>query len=92
MLLLFFIIITTTIIIIIIIQIVQEALDKASEGRTTIVIAHRLSTVQSADSIAVIHRGRVVEQGTHQELLGLKGTYYSLVMAQMKTLNEEGDK
>ena len=68
-------------------QIVQEALDKASEGRTTIVIAHRLSTVQSADSIAVIHHGRVVEQGTHQELLALKGTYHSLVMAQIQTGN-----
>ena len=65
-------------------QVVQEALDAASEGRTTIVIAHRLSTVQNADVIAVIDHGRVVELGTHQELLALKATYYSLVTAQIQ--------
>merc|ERR1739844_370844 len=59
-------------------KVVQEALDKASEGRTTIVIAHRLSTVQNADCIAVLHRGRIVEQGNHQELLTLNGFYHSL--------------
>ena len=65
-------------------QVVQQALDAASEGRTAIIIAHRLSTVQNADIIAVIHHGRVVEEGTHQELLGRKGIYYNLVMAQMQ--------
>ena len=65
-------------------KVVQAALDAASEGRTTIVIAHRLSTVQNADVIAVIHHGRIVEQGTHQQLLALKGTYYSLVTAQLQ--------
>ena len=68
-------------------QVVQQALDAASEGRTAIIIAHRLSTVQNADIIAVIHHGRVVEQGTHQELLGLRGIYYGLVTAQMQTSN-----
>ena len=68
-------------------QVVQQALDAASEGRTAIIIAHRLSTVQNADIIAVIYHGRVVEQGTHQELLGLKGFYYALVTAQMQTSN-----
>uniref|UniRef100_A0A672U1T8 ATP binding cassette subfamily B member 1 n=1 Tax=Strigops habroptila TaxID=2489341 RepID=A0A672U1T8_STRHB len=63
-------------------KIVQEALDKAREGRTCIVIAHRLSTIQNADKIAVIQNGKVVEQGTHQQLLALKGVYYSLVNAQ----------
>ena len=62
----------------------QQALDAACEGRTVIIIAHRLSTVQNADIIAVIHHGRVVEQGTHQELLNLKGVYYGLVTAQMQ--------
>lgn len=65
----------------------QQALDAASEGRTAIIIAHRLSTVQNADIIAVIHHGRVAEQGTHQELFNLKGVYYGLVTAQMQNAN-----
>ena len=65
----------------------QQALDAASEGRTAIIIAHRLSTVQNADIIAVIHHGRVAEQGTHQELLNLKGVYHGLVTAQMQNTN-----
>lgn len=65
----------------------QQALDAASEGRTAIIIAHRLSTVQNADIIAVIHHGRVAEQGTHQDLLNLKGVYYGLVTAQMQNAN-----
>lgn len=68
-------------------QVVQQALDAASEGRTAIIIAHRLSTVQNADIIAVIHHGRVAEQGTHQELLALRGIYYGLVTAQMQMPN-----
>ncbi|XP_025004168.2 ATP-dependent translocase ABCB1 isoform X1 [Gallus gallus] len=63
-------------------KIVQEALDKAREGRTCIVIAHRLSTIQNADKIAVIQNGKVIEQGTHQQLLAEKGFYYSLVNVQ----------
>ncbi|RLW11219.1 hypothetical protein DV515_00001493, partial [Chloebia gouldiae] len=63
-------------------KIVQEALDKAREGRTCIVIAHRLSTIQNADTISVVQNGRVVEQGTHQQLLAEKGIYYSLVSVQ----------
>ncbi|OPJ81787.1 multidrug resistance protein 1 [Patagioenas fasciata monilis] len=68
-------------------KIVQEALDKAREGRTCIVIAHRLSTVQNADKIAVIQNGKVVEQGTHQSLLAEKGIYYSLVNVQTGSRN-----
>uniref|UniRef100_G1N7X9 ATP binding cassette subfamily B member 1 n=1 Tax=Meleagris gallopavo TaxID=9103 RepID=G1N7X9_MELGA len=63
-------------------KVVQEALDKAREGRTCIVIAHRLSTIQNADKIAVIQNGKVTEQGTHQQLLAEKGFYYSLVNVQ----------
>ena len=59
-------------------KVVQEALDKAREGRTSIVIAHRLSTVYGADQIAVIKGGKVAEQGTHSELLAKKGIYYKL--------------
>ena len=63
-------------------QIVQDALDKAQEGRTTLVIAHRLSTIQNADCIVVLRKGRVIEKGTHQELLNAKGAYYVLQKAQ----------
>uniref|UniRef100_H3C5N4 Bile salt export pump n=1 Tax=Tetraodon nigroviridis TaxID=99883 RepID=H3C5N4_TETNG len=58
---------------------VQEALDKAREGRTCIVIAHRLSTIQNSDIIAVMSRGIVIEKGTHDQLMDLKGAYYKLV-------------
>lgn len=63
-------------------KVVQNALDSARQGRTCIIIAHRLSTVQSADIIAVIHRGQVVEQGPHEFLMELRGRYYELVRAQ----------
>ncbi|XP_012576422.1 PREDICTED: multidrug resistance protein 1 isoform X2 [Condylura cristata] len=63
-------------------KIVQEALDKAREGRTCIVIAHRLSTIQNADVIVVFQNGKVKEQGTHQQLLAQKGIYYSMVSVQ----------
>ncbi|XP_071380463.1 bile salt export pump-like isoform X2 [Centroberyx affinis] len=58
---------------------VQDALDKAREGRTCIVIAHRLSTIQNSDIIAVMSRGFVIEKGTHDQLMALKGAYYKLV-------------
>ncbi|CAL1537463.1 unnamed protein product [Lymnaea stagnalis] len=63
-------------------KIVQEALDKASQDRTCITIAHRLSTIQNADKIAVFSKGKVVEIGTHQHLVTIKGAYYRLLMAQ----------
>lgn len=63
-------------------KVVQEALDKASEGRTTIAIAHRLSTIRNADNIVVMAKGRIVEQGTHDALIKQVGVYQSLVQAQ----------
>ncbi|KYO26614.1 hypothetical protein Y1Q_0019105 [Alligator mississippiensis] len=68
-------------------KVVQEALDKARQGRTCIVIAHRLSTIQNADKIAVLQNGRIIEQGTHQQLLAEKGIYYSLVNIQAGSCN-----
>ena len=59
-------------------QIVQEALDKAREGRTCIVIAHRLSTIQNADKICVIKHGVLEESGSHAELMKRQGIYYRL--------------
>ncbi|KAI9291229.1 ABC transporter B family protein [Neoconidiobolus thromboides FSU 785] len=70
-------------------KVVQVALDKAAEGRTTITIAHRLSTVQDCDCIVVMKLGKMVEMGTHEELLELKGYYYSLVTQQQLTKEEE---
>ncbi|XP_048881352.1 ATP-dependent translocase ABCB1 isoform X32 [Brienomyrus brachyistius] len=64
-------------------KIVQQALDKARLGRTCVVIAHRLSTIQNADIIAVIQNGRVVEQGTHSQLMQREGAYYALINAQV---------
>lgn len=63
-------------------QVVQDALDRARKGRTCITIAHRLSTVQNADCIAVIHNGRVAEIGTHEELKARRGRYYQLIKRQ----------
>ncbi|EAR49602.1 efflux ABC transporter, transmembrane ATP-binding protein [Oceanicola granulosus HTCC2516] len=59
-------------------QVVQDALDRLSKGRTTLVIAHRLSTVRSADKIVVLDRGRVVDEGRHEELLARGGLYAEL--------------
>uniref|UniRef100_A0AC11D3K2 Uncharacterized protein n=1 Tax=Ovis aries TaxID=9940 RepID=A0AC11D3K2_SHEEP len=66
-------------------KVVQEALDKAREGRTCIVIAHRLSTIQNADSIVVFQNGRIKEHGTHQQLLAQKGIYFTMVSVQAGT-------
>jgi ATP-binding cassette subfamily B multidrug efflux pump len=63
---------------------IREALDRLLEGRTSVVIAHRLSTIQHAHRILVFHKGRLREQGSHQELLGLRGIYYRLYQLQYK--------
>lgn len=63
-------------------RLVQEALDNMMQNRTSVVIAHRLSTIQKADKIVVMQKGRIVEQGTHDELIAQNGTYKKLVMMQ----------
>ena len=63
---------------------IREALDRLLKGRTAVVIAHRLSTIQHADRILVFHKGRLREQGSHQELLALHGIYYRLYQLQYK--------
>jgi ATP-binding cassette subfamily B protein len=65
-------------------QLLQKALARLLAGRTSLVIAHRLSTVQRADRILVLHKGRVREIGTHQELLALRGIYYRLYLLQYR--------
>jgi ATP-binding cassette subfamily B protein len=72
-------------------NVVQEALDKLSAGRTTIVIAHRLSTIRGADKIVVMDRGRVMDQGTHDELLKRGGIYADLYRLQFRDGKQVSD-
>lgn len=69
--------------------VVQAALDRVSRSRTTILIAHKLSTVKKADNIAVMNKGQVIEQGTHESLLEAQGAYWKLVNAQSLTSEHE---
>ena len=66
---------------------VQAAFDELMAGRTSFVVAHRLSTVMNADNIVVLDRGRIVEQGTHKELTARRGHYYNLVRNQLELGN-----
>jgi ATP-binding cassette subfamily B protein len=70
---------------------IQKALDNLVTGRTTIAIAHRLSTLQKADRLVVLDRGRVVEEGGHDELMAAEGAYYRLYMAQARNVDTDLD-
>ncbi|MBR6708658.1 MAG: ABC transporter ATP-binding protein, partial [Clostridia bacterium] len=72
-------------------KLIQDAINKLTEGRTTFSIAHRLSTLRNADKLIVLDRGKVAEFGTHVELLEKRGIYYKLVMAQQRAaLQKQG--
>jgi len=68
---------------------IQQAIDKMIKGRTAIVIAHRLSTIRKADKIIVLDKGVIIEQGTHEELLRLNGTYEKMYTAAMSTSQQQ---
>jgi ATP-binding cassette subfamily B protein len=65
-------------------RVIIENLDRFFQGRTVVVVAHRLSTVANADQIIVLNRGRIIEQGNHQELAAQRGAYYQLVKNQLE--------
>ena len=65
-------------------RIVQEGMDNLMRGRTVFVIAHRLSTIRNSDAIMVLEHGRIIERGTHEDLLALKGTYYALYTGKLE--------
>lgn len=69
-------------------RIVQKAIEKVSQDRTVIVIAHRLSTIENADNIVVMKEGKIVEQGSHQQLLMMEGVYYFLHHMHMQSLSD----
>lgn len=68
-------------------KIIMENLTKLYEGKTVIIVAHRLSTVKHADRIIVLDNGEIVEQGNHETLTGLRGKYYELVKNQLEPGN-----
>jgi ABC-type multidrug transport system fused ATPase/permease subunit len=68
---------------------IYNALDPFCKGRTTFIIAHRISTVKNADRILVVMDGRIIESGSHQKLIGMKGYYYKVYMDQVGVIGDD---
>ncbi len=68
-------------------KIIMEQLNRFFQGRTVVIVAHRLSTVKNADQIVVLDKGSIIEQGNHKELTSIKGAYYQLVKNQLELGN-----
>ncbi len=68
-------------------NLIQQAIDKLMQGRTNFVIAHRLSTIRNADIILIVHDGKIIERGTHDELIKQRGTYFDLYLKQFREEN-----
>jgi ABC-type multidrug transport system fused ATPase/permease subunit len=73
-------------------QLIQSSMTTLLTGRTTFVIAHRLSTIRRADVILLLEEGRVIERGTHAELMEARGVYYRMVVRQMESAVQEGEE
>ena len=73
-------------------QLIQASMAALLAGRTTFVIAHRLSTIRRADLILLMEEGRVIERGTHEDLMQARGVYYEMVQRQMTAHAEAGDE
>ena len=71
-------------------HLIQEAIERLISGRTTLMIAHRLSTLRKANKIIVLDQGRVIEFGSHEELMALKGKYYKLIEIQSMGKHQDG--
>ena len=70
-------------------MLIQNSLNELSKGRTTIIVAHRLSTIKNATKILVVSNGSIIECGNHDELINKKGIYYQLYMLQFKDVKEK---
>ena len=72
-------------------MLIQSALDKLAKGRTTIVVAHRLTTIKNADEILVVSEGKILEHGSHEQLIEKAGAYKQLYELQFRTLEDSDD-
>lgn len=70
---------------------IQDTLNEASKGRTTIVVSHRISAIKNADRIVFIHKGQILEDGTHNELIALNGFYYEMVKSAHQELDRDAE-